>query len=161
MLAALFATGLSQGLAGATAVREDGPLLVVGGDVRGGGPISFDADALLGLPRQDIKTGTIWTPAPETFSGPALAHVLDAAGAGLGDLRLVAHNDYAVTLPRAEVEPDVPVVALLRNGRRFGLRDKGPLWLMFPFDGSTRYRNELVYARSVWQLARIDVLPGP
>lgn len=142
----------------AMAASQDDILLSVNGDLTGGEPVTFDATALLALPRQDVTTGTIWTPAPETFSGPALADVLDAAGARGGDLRLIALNDYAVRLPRDAVEATAPVVAILRDGARFGVREKGPLWLVFPYDLDPRYRSEQVFAWSVWQLARIEVL---
>ena len=38
------------------------------------------------------------------------------------------------------------------------LRDKGPLWLVYPYDADTAYQSEVIYARSVWQLDRIEVL---
>ncbi|WP_296762669.1 hypothetical protein [Sediminimonas sp.] len=37
------------------------------------------------------------------------------------------------------------------------LRDKGPVWLLYPFDSAPRFRTELHYARSVWQLDRIEI----
>ena len=38
------------------------------------------------------------------------------------------------------------------------LRDKGPLWVIYPFDDDPRYRSETVYFRSIWQLNRIIVM---
>lgn len=135
-------------------------LLSVQGEVAGDGPVHFDADALDALPRHEIVTGTEWTDGVETFAGPALADVLAAAGAGPGDLRLTALNDYSVDMPRRAVAPEVPIVALYRDGTRFGVRDHGPLWIIFPYDRAARYRNEQIFSYSIWQLARIDVKPG-
>jgi hypothetical protein len=39
------------------------------------------------------------------------------------------------------------------------LRDKGPVWVVFPYDLATEYQSEVVYSRSVWQMVRIEVLP--
>ena len=38
------------------------------------------------------------------------------------------------------------------------LRDKGPLWIVYPFDSNPSYSTEVTYARSIWQLDRIEVL---
>jgi hypothetical protein len=38
------------------------------------------------------------------------------------------------------------------------LRDKGPLWIVFPFDSATEFQRESIYARSIWQLNRIAVV---
>ncbi len=139
---------------------QDNVLLRIDGDLQGQSSAGFDIEALLTLPQQDIVTETIWTSGAETFSGPALSDVLKAAGAGDGDLRLVALNDYAVKIPREVVEETLPIVAVLRDGERFGVRDKGPLWIIFPYDAEPRFRNEQIFAYSIWQLVSIEVLPG-
>ena len=38
------------------------------------------------------------------------------------------------------------------------VRDKGPVWVLYPFDAGAEYRTDLIYERSIWQLDRIDVL---
>jgi hypothetical protein len=143
----------------APAAAQNSTLLRIEGDLQGQASVEFDVEALLALPRQDVVTETIWTSGIETFSGPALADVLEAAGAGDGDLRLVALNDYAVKIPREVVEDSLPIVAVLRDGARFGVRDKGPLWIIFPYDAEPRFRNEQIFAYSIWQLVSIEVLP--
>ena len=143
----------------APAAAQDDILLRIEGDLQGQATAEFDFEALLTLPRQDVVTGTIWTPGTETFSGPALSDVLEAAGAGDGDLRLVALNDYVVKIPREAVEETLPIVAVLRDGERFGVRDKGPLWIIFPYDAEPRFRSEQIFAYSIWQLVSIEVLP--
>ena len=51
------------------------------------------------------------------------------------------------------------VLAFLRNGDEMSVRDKGPLWVVYPYDSTPEYQSELIYSRSVWQLARIEVQP--
>ncbi|MFP4328109.1 MAG: oxidoreductase, partial [Paracoccaceae bacterium] len=118
----------------------------------------MDEGALLSLPQERFVTSTIWTSGEREFSGPSLAAVLEAVDAPDGTLRLVAANDYSMEMPRAAVEPAAPIVALRIDGAPFSRRDKGPLWLVFPYDSEDRYRSETVYAYSVWQLTGIDVL---
>lgn len=137
-------------------VRADEALLRVTGDVAGGARDFSDAD-LLALPQIGFRTSTIWTEGELEFSGPSLEAVLTAAGAGPGDLRLSAVNDYVVSMPRSLVEAEAPIVANRIDGAPFSRRDKGPLWIVFPYDSDARFRAETVYAYSVWQLAGIAV----
>ena len=43
------------------------------------------------------------------------------------------------------------------NGEIMSLRDKGPLWVIYPYDQNAAYRSEVTYSRSIWQLDRIEV----
>lgn len=137
-------------------VLADEILLTLSGNVDGGQRSFSDAD-LLALPQVSFTTRTNWTEGELTFSGPSLAAVLEAAGAGEGDLTLAAINDYVVSMPRAVVEAGAPIVANRIDGAPFSRRDKGPLWIVFPYDSDERFRSETVFAYSVWQLAGITV----
>ena len=134
-------------------------LLRVSGDIAANAPATFSDADLSALPLNEFQTGTIWTDSVQTFAGPTLQALLDAVEAGPGDLELVAANNYKVLLPRDEIEETVPIIANRINGDAFGIRDKGPLWVVFPFDSDPRYQNEEVYAFSIWQLTEIRVLP--
>jgi hypothetical protein len=35
------------------------------------------------------------------------------------------------------------------------LREKGPLWVIYPYDSDPAYRTEETYSRSIWQLNRL------
>ena len=39
------------------------------------------------------------------------------------------------------------------------VRDKGPFWIIYPFDSNPDYQSEVIYSRSIWQLNRLEVLP--
>ena len=66
---------------------------------------------------------------------------------------LTALNDYSVTMETALIGPNAPIVANRIDGVPFSVRDKGPLWIMFPFDLDIRYSSESFYAVSIWQLS--------
>lgn len=133
--------------------RADDVLLTVDGQT------FTDAD-LLALPQHTFTTSTIWTEGMLTFSGPSLADVLAAAGLVSGDIEMTAVNDYKVLMPRSRLEPMVPIVANRLNGAPFSIREKGPLWLVFPYDSADRYQSEEIYSYSIWQLTQINVLQG-
>jgi hypothetical protein len=132
--------------------------LEISGDVTEGAPVMFTDADLANLPQIEFTTNTIWTEGERRFGGPSLHSVLEAVGAGPGDLQLVAANDYQVRMPRDAVGPDYPIIANRLNGEPYGMREKGPLWVVFPYDADTRFQTELTYAYSIWQLTRIEVL---
>ncbi len=134
------------GAAGAAALlgvpaRADEVLLTITGNVTDGTRALTDAD-LLALPQISFETSTIWTDGVLRFSGPSVASVLEAAGAGEGDITFAAVNDYVVSMPRDVVEAGAPIIANRIGGEPFSRRDKGPLWIVFPYDSDARFRSE-------------------
>jgi hypothetical protein len=133
-------------------------LLTVSGNVAGQSPYTFTDQDLSALEQVEFTTTTLWTAGLKKFSGPSLKTLLAAVGAGPGALKLQAANDYHAILSQDMIEYNAPIIANRINDRPFGVREKGPLWLMFPYDSRIDYRSEDVYAVSVWQLQHIDVL---
>lgn len=80
-------------------------------------------------------------------------------GASGDTIRAVALNDYAVSIPTADAVEGGPIVAYARNGEEMSIRDKGPLWIIYPFDDNETYKTEEYYSRSIWQLDRIELVP--
>ncbi len=121
--------------------------------------VTYARADLEALPQVQFTTATPWTTGAETFSGPSLQSVLADAGvtARSGTMILRASNDYFTEVPLEAVEPEFPIVATRRDGQPFSLREKGPLWILYPFDADETYRTDLALSRSVWQLVEIDV----
>jgi hypothetical protein len=119
----------------------------------------FDDRMLGALPQVAFDTATLWTPRTR-FEGPALRTVLDAAGAAPGRVEALALNDYRAPIDRALIEAASPIVARRIDGRPFGVRALGPLWIMFPFDDRPELRLEAVYMQCVWQLHALRVGSG-
>jgi len=91
-------------------------------------------------------------------SGPSLHTILDAAGAEPARLRIYAINDYNVEFPAEKITETTPILANRIDGESFSVRQKGPLWVIFPFDQNPEFQSEEIFALSVWQVKRIDVL---
>lgn len=119
----------------------------------------FDLDMLRHFGPKTISTSTIWSSGKIDFLGVPLSSVLRAIGAEGRTLRLTALNDYTIDMPVSMIEAEVPILAYEMNGALLSSRDKGPLWVIYPFDSVSKYQNEESYSRSVWQLVRIEVLP--
>lgn len=141
--------------------QEKETILIVQGDFDGDGVADerrFSRDELAALGEESFSTSTIWTEGAQEFVGVRLHRLLEAlAPDHEGQVDLVAVNDYQVSMPSAEAEPNGALLAYLRNGEQMTLRDKGPVWLVYPYDASDLYRTEVVYSRSVWQLSKITL----
>lgn len=155
----LMISGLTAGLA-TQALGSADMLLRVDGDIRGAGGVSFTDADLLKFKQKSFATSTVWTEGVHQFSGPSLQLLLDKLGAGPGNLRLTAVNDYSVEVNRSLVTADAPIIANRIDNKIFDRRAKGPLWVMFPFDALPDLQNEAVFAACAWQLSRITVLKG-
>jgi hypothetical protein len=151
-------------LAGGARAAEEAAgrtVLVVEGAIGPGGagaPARFDMAALRALPRAEFATSTLWTEGVRRFSGVRLADLLEAVEARGARLQVAALNDYVATVPVSDAAPDGPIVAYAMDGEPMSIRDKGPLWLVYPYDHDSAWRSEQIYARSVWQLHRIRVV---
>jgi hypothetical protein len=136
-------------------------VLTVQGRVRlaNDGPrAQFDMAMLEALPQRTLQTRTPWYPQARRFTGPLLRDLLSAVGAQGSQLRLVALNDYRVEMPMDDALRHDVIVARLMDDKPMTVRDKGPLFIIYPFDAQPELRSAVYYGRSAWQLRTIEVL---
>jgi len=153
-IAAIVAT---QGNAGTADATETPVLEVTAGQVPDQ-TFSLSVQDLRAIGVQDIVTSTIWTEGVHEFSGVplyALLRHLDVTGS---TIQAVALNDYAVSIPFSDARTGGAIVAFAIDGQPIPRREKGPLWIIYPFDQSPEYRTETVYSRSIWQLNRLNII---
>lgn len=120
-----------------------------------GPTIALTRAELEALPQVEFETATEWTEGVLRYSGPSLTAVLELAGLQGQPVEAVAANDYKVTLTPDLVGPDYPIVALRIDDQPFGVRELGPLWIVYPYDLAAEYQSEEIFAASIWQLVRI------
>jgi hypothetical protein len=123
------------------------------------GQVEFDMPGLQALGEHQITTGSIWTKGAHLYSGVMLRTLADHLKIAKGALKLHALNDYAISLPLEEATADGPMLAFMLDSAPMSVRDKGPIWVVYPYDSDMKFRSDEIYARSVWQLDRIEVLP--
>jgi len=136
-------------------------LLTVSGAIsttNNGSTAEFDLEMLKELDDTTIETTTIWTEGTQVFQGVSLNVLMKRLGVDDGTLRATAINDYAIEIPVSDATPDGPILAYLLNGETMSIREKGPLWVIYPYDANAAYRSEVIYSRSIWQLDRIEVI---
>lgn len=156
LLFSLSATGMATALEPA----KGKPILVVSGSVKntnGDKGAEFDREMLEGLGTITFKTMTPWFDEPVEFEGVPVRKVLAAAGAEGKEIVAVALNDYKASLPFADAEKFDVILALKRDGEYMAVRDKGPLFIVYPFDSKPELQRQVYYGRSVWQLAKLVV----
>lgn len=119
---------------------------------------SFDRAMLEALDQGSTTTSTPWFDGPRDFDGPLASAILDAVGANGSMMRVIALNDYAAEVPVEDTRLYPLVFATHINSELMSVRDKGPLFLIYPFDEFPELVNEIYFGRSVWQVSRIDVL---
>ncbi|MEX0369971.1 MAG: oxidoreductase [Tateyamaria sp.] len=121
-------------------------------------PTALSLADLDAMDQVSFSTSTIWTDGEVTFSGVPLAALLDAHNADGTAVEMVALNDYKVTMDLADLEDTAPIVATRMNGEVMSVRDKGPYWVVFPYDQDPKYQTETIYSLSIWQLNRLKVV---
>ncbi|WP_353473239.1 oxidoreductase [Salipiger sp. H15] len=120
---------------------------------------AFDLHMLEALGTTTFTTTTIWTEGPQRFTGVSLHDLVTALEVTGGTLTAVAINEYSADIPVEDAAEGGPIIAWARNGSLMSVRDKGPLWIVYPYDEHPEYRSEIIFARSIWQLNRIVVGP--
>jgi hypothetical protein len=133
-------------------------VLQVTGRVKSGS-VRLRLDDLRKLPQHSFVTNTPWTREPHTYAGPLLRDVLVAAGADLSatTIRAVALNDYQITIPLKDALSYPVIVAHQRDGKPMPVRDRGPLFIIYPFDGHPDLQSTRFYQRAIWQLKSMQV----
>lgn len=154
--------GLMVVFAGAAQANElaapDGPvILVVSGDIArttDGKKAKFDRETLQALGTHNLTTSTTWTDGPQNFEGPRLSAVLDAVGAEGNTLEAVALNNYSVELEVDELRRYPVLLASRMNGKTLSVRDKGPLWIVYPRD---QYPQVSQDHKWIWQVKELRI----
>lgn len=127
------------------------------GKTNGEGVARFDMAMLNSLPQRTIRTRTPWYPGVTEFTGPLLADVLALAEAGGTEIRASALNDYSIVIPATDAVDHQVVLATLLNGEPMSIRDKGPTFIVYPFDSKEELRASTYYERSIWQLKSLEL----
>lgn len=127
------------------------------GRVNAEGRADFDLDMLRAMPSLKFSTATPWTEGPTEFEGVAFADLLKAVEASGKTIKATALNDYVADVDAETVISSGAILAYRVNGEDISIRDKGPLWIMFPFDQKPDLKSETIYSQSVWQLRKMTL----
>lgn len=152
--------GALPAAAGSLAAPKGPVVLTVTGKIgvtNADGAARFDMAMLAALPGRTTETETPWTKGVTRFEGPLGSALLEAVAATGTTLHVVALNDYAVDVPVEDLHKWPVILAIRKDGREIAVRDKGPIFVIYPFDQDASLYNEKIFARSAWQVKSIEV----
>jgi hypothetical protein len=121
------------------------------------GAAEFDMEMLSALQDHSTTAETPWTKGKSTFKGPLARAILAAVGAQGTIMKVTALNDYSSEVPIEDAEKYDVIFATTMDGKFMSVRDKGPLFVIYPFDTEPSLFTEVYFNRSVWQVASIEV----
>jgi hypothetical protein len=143
----------------ARAVAATRPLLSINGAISRtqGESADFDRETLEALGTKAFETTCPWYTGAVKFEGPLMRDVLARVGADGKTLVVQALNDYVTEIPMDDFKRYDVVLALKRDGEYMSVRDKGPLFIVYPYDSDPELKSQQYYKRSAWQVARMTV----
>ena len=119
----------------------------------------FDQAMLAEIGTKTIATSTIWTEGVRSFTGTPMAAILQRLGIASGTIQASAINDYTVEIPVADLLEGHALLAWHLDGQPMSVRQKGPVWIVYPYDSNNRFQSEIYFSRSIWQLSRFTLVP--
>ena len=134
------------------------PILVVTGNVNNGnGPVRFSLSSLEMLGVVAVETKTPWYNQKVRFEGVPMAVLMKEVGAKGDVVEVHALNDYSTTIPVEDFRKYNVILATRRNGAPMPVRDKGPLFIIYPYDSDPDLQSQRYYGRSAWQIKELKV----
>ncbi|MGL5006726.1 MAG: molybdopterin-dependent oxidoreductase [Plesiomonas sp.] len=156
MLSALLYPELSLAIGHIT----DEAVLTISGDIgerNQGETAVFDEKSLDALPQHKITTTTPWYEGEKTFEGPLIRDVLALVKSKGKSITFVALNDYESKIPVSDINKYDVILARKIDGKMLSVRDKGPLFVIYPFNTHPELRTKLYYSRCAWQVDSIKI----
>jgi len=159
-------TGLALPLAARPAAAEGlaaptgAVILTVAGKItifNVGETAQFDRPMLEALGMTSFRTKTPWYDNPVVFEGVRMDKLMTTVGATGATVTATALNDYTTELPVSDFARYGTLMALKRDGEYMPVRDKGPLWIVYPYDSDPVLGRPPFTSRSAWQVRQLVI----
>ncbi len=161
LLTAILAINFSSYVqAGSLPQPKGKPILTISGNIsntNAEGAAKFDRDMLEAVGLVTIETHSPWYDGLTRFEGVSLKKLMDVVGAKGDTVTAVALNDYVSTIPMADFSKFNVILAMKRDGNYMEVREKGPLFVIYPYDTAAELQTQTYYTRSAWQVAKLIV----
>lgn len=135
-------------------------LLTISGNIENtneSGKAVFDIASLEKLGTVSFQTTSPWYNGRTTFTGIPLQKLMEYVGAKGTVVKVTALNDYTTVIPLSDFKKYNAILALKINGEYMRIRDKGPLFVVYPYDSLPELNNQIYYSRSAWQVSRMNI----
>ena len=91
------------------------------------------------------------------FEGVPMSKLMDYVGAKGTNVNVIALNDYSTIIPLSDFKKYNAILALKVNGEYMRIRDKGPSFIVYPYDSLPELNNQIYYSRSAWQVSKMKI----
>ena len=117
----------------------------------------FSREDLLALGDEILTTRNEYVDRVHQFTGPLMRNLVRQVGANSATVaRLTAVNDYTVEIDPMEFQKYDVILAMSQDGVALSLRDKGPIWLIYPMSQFEELQDPVFNNRLIWQLDRLE-----
>jgi hypothetical protein len=121
------------------------------------GVAEFDRDMLENIGLSEFRTVTNWFEDEVHFEGVLARELLAVVAAEGKVVHARALNGYHVEIPLDDFRSYDVLLALKMNGSYMKIRDKGPIWLVYPQSAHDELDRPEIYERWIWQLESFEV----
>jgi len=136
-------------------------VLTVNGAENGpsGAPLRFDIVGLESLGTVRYTSKNKWNSKPISYEGVLGSVFLAAVGLpqGATRLKLRALNDYVAYVPIEDFFRWPVMLALKLDGAYMSVRNKGPIWVVYPNHIDPELGSAAFQGKWIWQLAEITI----
>ena len=135
------------------------PILTIGGltDKTTNAPLHLTLEEFEAIGMTTVITKTPWHKEVTTFAGVSGTALMKFLGARGTEIDAVALNDYKVAIPVSDFLNSGLILATRKNGTPMSIREKGPIFVIYPFDANPNLDNEVIYGRSIWQVKELRI----
>lgn len=151
---------LSPARAAALAVPVEKKILTISGQIAStndGDTAVFDRPMLEAIGTDGFKTVTPWYGGEVRFEGVRMDALMRHVGATGDSVLATALNDFSTEIPVSDFSRYGVLLALKRDGNYMPVRDKGPLFIVYPYDSSPELKAQKFFSRSAWQVTKLLV----
>ncbi|HDR2753109.1 MULTISPECIES: molybdopterin-dependent oxidoreductase [Enterobacter] len=135
-------------------------LLTISGKIENtndNGKAVFDIASLEKLGVVSFQTSSPWYNGRTNFTGISMQKLMDYVGAKGTVVKVTALNDYTTVIPLSDFKNYNVILAFKINGEYMRVRDKGPFFIVYPYDSLPELNNQIYYSRSAWQVSRMSI----
>ncbi len=140
--------------------QDDAVILTVDGKIDHGGDdgkARFTLAELKAIGVTTYKTSSHWTDGVMTYEGVLVRSLMEKLGARGTTVTARAIDEYFSEIPMQDFMDYDVILAFAMNGKPLSRRDKGPLWVVYPWDAHEGLKHGPKTVHAVWQLERMTI----
>ncbi len=126
------------------------------GRTNAGDEAHLDRELLESFGTATLTTWTPWTDGEIEFEGLPLRSLVAGLEARGTAIQMRALNDYHIAIPMSDVQNYDILVAWRAGGVDLTRRDRGPLWVVYPWSAHPDLDRRVTSQRSIWQLYELE-----